>query len=157
MSNQEILQNEFEAYDSDELEVLSIVKAVKETISLEEATKRVPDHLRSTHPYSSLALWTFYLDTEHQPEGPSCNYCLMFDGQTFTGDQLRTVFPDHRWVGDDIYANVHKTLWGDKNDGTCGCLLVREDEKWGAEPNLSLWTQIGTDWTELPKKEETET
>jgi hypothetical protein len=63
------------------------------------------------------------------------------------------VFPDHRWMGDDIYANVHKTLWGDKSDGTCGCLLIREPE--GKEsPYYSLWSSIGTDWTELPKEEE---
>jgi hypothetical protein len=132
------------------LTALEAVAVVEQVIGLEEATKRVPDHLKPTHPYSSLALWTFYLDTEHQPEGESCLYCKMFDGQTFTGDQLRTVFPDHRWVGDDIYANVHMTLWG--KDGTCGCLLIREDEKWSEEPNLSLWSQIGTDWTEEPKE-----
>jgi hypothetical protein len=133
--------------------MINAVLAVQQVQGLEEATKRIPDHLKDTHPYSTNALWTFYLDTEHQPEGPSCPYCLMFDGQTFTGAQLRSVFPDHRWVGDDIYANVHKTLWGDKADGTCGCLLIREPE--GKElPVFSMWSQIGTDWTELPKEEE---
>lgn len=115
------------------------------------AKQRIPTHLRDTHPYSVNALWTFYLDTEHQPEGPSCIYCKMFDGQTFTGDTLRTTFPDHKWMGDDIYANVHMTLWG--KDGTCGCLLIREDEKWSRPMDLSFWTDIGTDWTELPKEE----
>jgi hypothetical protein len=76
----------------------------------------------------------------------------MFDGSTFTGSQLRTVFPDHEWVGDDIYANVHKTLWG--KEGTCGCLLIREDEKWGPESNLDLWSNIGTDWTKGPTTKE---
>lgn len=113
------------------------------------AKQRIPADLRDTNPYSVNALWTFYLDTEHQPEGPSCIYCKMFDGQTFTGSQLRTVFPDHNWVGSDIYANVHMTLWG--KDGTCGCLLIREDEKWGNEPNLDLWSSIGTDWTKEPQ------
>ena len=113
-----------------------------------DALKRVPEHLKNTYPYSSNALWTFYLDTEHQPEGPSCVYCKMFDGQTFTGDMLRSVFPDHRWEGDDIYANVHMTLWG--KDGTCGCLLIREDEKWSQETNLSFWSQLGTEWTKGP-------
>jgi hypothetical protein len=78
----------------------------------------------------------------------------MFDGQTFTGSQLRSVFPDHKWVGDDIYANVHMTLWG--KDGTCGCLLIREDEKWTQQPNLELWSQLGTDWTQGPKTEKDE-
>jgi hypothetical protein len=124
-----------------------------EPLTLEKATKRIPEHLVDTHPYSVNALWTFYLDTHHQPEGKSCIYCEMFDGQTFTGDQLRTVFPDHRWEGDDIYPDVHMTLWG--KEGTCACLLIREDDKWGTHPNLSLWSQVGTDWTEQPKKEET--
>lgn len=115
------------------------------------AKQRIPADLRDTNPYSVNALWTFYLDTEHQPEGPSCIYCKMFDGQTFTGAQLRTVFPDHNWVGSDIYANVHMTLWG--KDGTCGCLLIREDEKWGNEPNLELWSSVGTDWTKGTEEE----
>jgi hypothetical protein len=131
-------------------EYYEVVK-IRHIPSLEEALKHIPDHLKHTHPFSSNALWTFYLDTEHQPEGPSCNYCQMFDGQTFTGDMIRTTFPDYKWAGDDIYANVHMTLWG--KDGTCGCLLIREDEKWGAEPNLSLWSQVGTDWTKGPSDE----
>ena len=130
------------------------ISKTRPQLTLEEAAKHIPDDLKSTHPFSVNALWTFYLDTEHQPEGESCTYCKMFDGQTFTGDQLRSVFPDHEWMGSDIYANVHKTLWGDKADHTCGCLLIREDEKWGPEQNLSLWSQIGTDWTELPKQNE---
>jgi hypothetical protein len=130
---------------------LAVVKARPE-LTLEKALKRIPEHLKDSSPYSVNALWTFYLDTEHQPEGPSCLYCKMFDGQTFTGSQLRRVFPDHKWVGDDIYANVHMTLWG--KDGTCGCLLVREDDKWGSPENLSLWSQLGTDWTEKPKTTE---
>jgi hypothetical protein len=129
------------------LEVARVVEAVRQF----EARNRIPDYLKHTSPYSANALWTFYLDTEHQPEGESCIYCKMFDGQTFTGDMLRTTFPDHRWVGDDIYANVHMTLWG--KDGTCGCLLIREDERWGDEPNLSLWSQVGTDWTKGPTDE----
>lgn len=115
------------------------------------AKQRIPEHLRDTSPYSANALWTYYNRTYKDAEGESCNYCLMFDGETFTGDQLRTVFPDHYFVGDDIYPNVHKTLWN--RESQCTCLLIREDEKWGAEPNLSLWGQIGTDWTEQPKEE----
>jgi len=75
----------------------------------------------------------------------------MFDGQTFTGSQLRSVFPHHYWVGDDIYPNVHKTLWD--VDSTCSCLLIREPEDASAL-NLDLWSQLGTDWTEMPKGEE---
>ena len=129
-----------------QFELINIVEAVRQF----EAKKRVPDHLKHTNPYSANALWTFYLDTHHDPIGDSCVYCQMFDGQTFTGSQLRSVFPDHEWDGDDIYANVHKTLWG--KEGTCACLLIREDEKWGAEPNLSLWSQLGTDWTQTEVK-----
>lgn len=135
-----------------QIEVVQAAEAVETHLQgYVKARSRIPEHMRKTGPYSMNALWTFYLDTEHQPAGPSCNYCEMFDAQTFTGDVLRTTFPDHRWVGDDIYANVHMTLWG--KDGTCGCLLIREDEKWGPEANLDLWSSIGTDWTETPKEE----
>jgi len=131
--------------------MLSAIQAVQavETYELEEARKRIPPHMQNTAPYSAKALWTFYLDTHHQPEGESCIYCKMFDGQTFTGAQLRSVFPDHKWEGDDIYANIHMTLWG--KDGTCGCLLIREPEH--EDITLNLWTQMGTDWTKAPEKE----
>jgi len=135
--------------------MLSAVEAVQAVLSFEEARERVPDHLKKSHPYSALALWTFYLDTHHQPEGESCMYCLMFDGQSFTGSQLRTVFPDHEWEGDDIYANVHRTLWGEKANHTCGCLLVREADP-EAQTNLSIWTGLGVDWKEQPKTEKEE-
>lgn len=128
----------------------SVVNAVLAVHNI-EARKRVPDHLKNTNPYSVNALWTFYLDTLRTPEGDSCPYCKMFDGKTFTGDQLRTVFPDHVWMGDDIHANVHMTLWG---KDTCCCLLIRDDTKWGEPTNLDLWSQIGIDWTEKPHGEE---
>ena len=124
---------------------------VVQIIELTEAKQRIPTYIKN-NPYSANALWTFYLDTDHAPEGPSCIYCEMFDGQTFTGSQLRSVFPDHEWRGDDIYANVHKTLWG--KEGTCACLLIREDEKWESAANLDLWSQIGTDWTKEPEQNE---
>ena len=127
------------------------VQAVRVTREI-DALKRIPEHMKGTAPYSANALWTFYLDTHHDPIGESCIYCKMFDGNTFTGDQLRSVFPDHYWEGDDIYPDVHKTLWG--KEGTCACLLIREDEKWGPETNLSLWGWLGTNWTEEPKGEE---
>lgn len=120
-------------------EAIEAVEAVEYT---EAARKRIPDHLKATHPYSVNALWTFYLDAHHQPKTESCPYCIMFDGQTFTGDQLRTVFPDHTWEGDDIRANVHETLWG---TDTCACLLIREPED-GPNISLDMWDGIGGDW-----------
>ena len=128
------------------------MQALAAVIAVHEARNRIPDHLKHTSPYSVNALWTFYARTHHDPEGETCNYCHMFDGQTFTGDQLRVTFPDHYWEGDDIYPDVHKTLWG--REGTCACLLIREDDKWGDEPNLSLWSDIGTDWTKAFDEEE---
>ena len=132
---------------------MQALEVIEQVLSFEEAQKRIPTDIKATHPYSVNALWTFYLDTEHQPEGESCPYCLMFDGQTFTGSQLRNVFPDHEWMGADIYPNVHKTLWGAKRSHQCGCLLIREDEKWGPTANLDLWSQLRTDWTEEKPKE----
>ena len=128
-------------------EAVQIVNAV---VGFEKAKQRIPSHLKDTHPYSSLALWTFYLDTHHTPEGESCPYCKLFDGQTFTGTQLRTVFPDHYFVGDDIYPDVHATLWGKK--GTCACLLIREPDK-GSHVTLSIWSGVGGDWRDKPNVE----
>jgi hypothetical protein len=131
--------------------MLKAIEAVQVILNLEEARKRVPDHLKDTHPYSANAVWTYYTRSHHDPEGDTCPYCKMFDGQTFTGAQLRSVFPDHKWEGDDIYANVHMTLWG--KDGTCACLLIREPED-AEKENFSLWSRMGTDWREEPKVEE---
>ena len=127
------------------------MQVVAVAVAVHEARNRIPDDLKNTAPYSVNALWTYYNRTYSDPVGDSCNYCKMFDGQTFTGDQLRSVFPDHYWVGLDIYPNVHKTLWD--RDSQCSCLLIREDEKWGPASNLSLWSQIGVDWTKGPEKE----
>ncbi len=130
-----------------------MISAVEAVLVVQEARKRIPDDLKDTHPYSALALWTYYLRTHHEPKGDSCIYCQMFDGQTFTGAQLRSVFPDHEWVGDDIYPNVHKTLWD--VEGTCSCLLIREPKE--ELPYYDMWSQIGTDWKQGPKQEEEET
>jgi hypothetical protein len=120
------------------LKPLEIVQVVK-------ATKRIPDDLRYTHPYSAIALWTFYARTHHEPVGETCEYCSMFDGQTFRGDQLRILFPNHRWEGSDIYPDVHKTLWG--KEDTCACLLIREPTMMSLE--LDMWSDLGVDWWEL--------
>jgi hypothetical protein len=128
-------------------EKMQALEAVQAVLAVQKARKRIPEHMEATHPYSVNAIWTYYLRGHHEPEGESCVYCQMFDGQSFTGDQLRTVFPDHYWVGDDIYPNVHKTLWD--IDSTCSCLLIMHPE--GAkELNLDMWSSVGTDWTETP-------
>jgi hypothetical protein len=128
-------------------EIAQVVKAVEAA----EAKNRVPDDLKHTHPYSSLALWTFYARTHHDAPGEICRYCQFFDGQTFTGSQLRSVFPDHRWEGTDIYPDVHKTLWG--RDGECTCLLIREPES--PSLNLSIYSGVGGDWRDKFSEEET--
>ena len=131
--------------------MLSVLEAVEvvEALELSESKKRIPDHLKDTRPYSANALWGFYERTLREPKGDTCPYCHMFDGQTFTGDQLRSIFPDHEWVGDDIAPRVHMTLWG---VDTCACLLIRI--KAGEEPpNLDMWSQIGVNWAEQPNQE----
>lgn len=125
---------------------------IVEAVELQEARQRIPEDLRDTHPYSSTALWTYYARTHHDAEGDICNYCNMFDGKTFTGDMLRVTFPDHRWEGMDIYPDIHKTLWG--KEGTCACLLIREPEN--SPLVYDMWNTIGVDWTEEPRKEDTQ-
>ena len=129
----------------------SLIEAVTavESFLLDEAKTRIPEEYRKTRPYSANTLWTYYTRTDHDAPGDSCPYCKMFDGQTFTGAQIRSVFPDHYWKGPDIYVNVHKTLWN--KEGTCTCLLIREPED--SPLTYDMWSQLGTDWTELPRKD----
>jgi hypothetical protein len=131
--------------------LLSAVEAVSEIISLEEAKKRIPNHMKSVKPYSAQTLWTYYNRADSDPEGETCNYCNMFDGQTFLGSDLRRMFPHHEWRGDDIYPNVHKTLWN--KDSTCSCLLIREPSDTVDLERVDLWSgSISTDWTETPRE-----
>ena len=115
------------------LNLIELVQAV-------EARNRIPDDLKNTHPYSIFALWTYYALGDPDSK---CNYCSQFDGQTFTGADLRVMFPDHEWDGSDIYPNVHMTLWG---KDTCKCRLIREPND---EPpiHFSPWNGgVSTDW-----------
>ena len=101
----------------------------------------IPDHLKDTHPFSATTLWTYYARTYRDPEGETCPYCNQFDGQTFPGTYLRSIFPDYFWVGDDIYPNVHKTLW---NKDTCACLLIREPDE--VSTNLDMAGNLTVDF-----------
>lgn len=131
-------------------ELVEAVEATETFEARQKARQRIPSYLKHTRPYSANTLWTYYERTHHDPEGETCNYCSMFSGQTFTGDMLRSTFPDHYFEGDDIYPDIHKTLWG--VEGTCACLLIREPTD-VPELNLELWTSIGVDWKETPKTE----
>ena len=132
------------------IQALEAVQVILTVQAVEKATKRIPTNLINTHPYRVNALWTYYLRTEHEPKGESCVYCEMFDGQTFPGSFLRVMFPDHRWEGDDIYPDVHKTLWG--ISGTCACLLIREPDE--TNINLDMYGQITVDWKNSKPVEE---
>lgn len=94
------------------LEAVSIVLAV-------EARQRIPDYLKDTHPFSHYAIWDYMNLGDPESE---CEHCLRYDGKQFTGDMLRTLFPDLEFDGDDILPRVHMTLWG---KDTCKCRLIR--------------------------------
>jgi hypothetical protein len=66
----------------------------------------------------------------------TCDTCLDNENQlVYTDSELEDEFPDMRRVGpDEIYPNVHMTLWG--KDGTCRCRLFRYGEGKGDEPDL---------------------
>ena len=115
------------------MQVALVVDAVRKQIEQELIERRyIPDHLKDTHPFSANTLWTYYARTYRDPEGETCPYCNQFDGQTYPGSYIRSIFPDYIWVGDDIYPNVHQTLWG---KDTCACLLIREPDD---VPELNL-------------------
>lgn len=98
---------------SSPVEVVGIVLAVQ------EARKRIPDNLKHTHPFSHYAVWDYMNLGDPQSE---CEHCLRYDGKQFTGDMLRTYFPDLMFDGEDILPRVHVTLWG---KDTCKCRLIR--------------------------------
>ena len=84
------------------------------------AVKRIPEEWHIKTFFSIYDLWQYYGLGDPESE---CETCLGYDGKVFSGDQLRHVFPDLIIEGpDDIYPNVHMTLWG---KDTCKCKLIR--------------------------------
>jgi hypothetical protein len=100
--------------------MLSVVEALQAVEAFELEERRIiPDHLKDTHPFSSNTIWDYMALGDLKDE---CEWCKQYAGQSFAGSQIRQMFPDYEWEGDDIRPNVHKTLWG---TDTCKCLLVR--------------------------------
>ena len=65
-----------------------------------------------------------------------CEYCEWFDGKTFTGAQLRFLFPDLKIIDrDEIHPRVHMTLWG---KDTCKCRLYRRSKDYSAKPAVHI-------------------
>lgn len=69
----------------------------------------------------------------------TCETCLDNENQlVYTDDEIEDEFPDRHVLSDnEIYPNVHMTLWG--KDGTCRCRLFRYSSKGagaGDEPEL---------------------
>lgn len=84
----------------------------------------IPEELQGNSFFGNYDLWEYFalgdLDNE-------CEWCRRYATQTFTGTQLRQVFPDLEIQDEDnIYPNVHMTLWGKE---TCKCLLIRINQK----------------------------
>jgi hypothetical protein len=102
--------------------MLKAIEAVQAVLTLEEARRLIPDHLKDTHPFSATAIYDYLALGDYDTE---CEWCKKYAGQQFAGNQIRAMFPDYSWDGDDIRPNVHMTLWG---KDTCKCLLVRVDQ-----------------------------
>lgn len=95
------------------LEAVQIVETVL------KATKRIPESMKGTPFYGALVFWDYV--GEDSPN--QCDNCKDKNGLSFSGSQLRTLFPDHIIESEDrIWVNYHMTLWG---VDTCKCYLER--------------------------------
>ncbi len=96
------------------LQTISIVEAV-EAIELYEALKRIPDGLKGRTFFSAEDVWLYHTEDDARV----CGNCQMFDGATFTGEDLRRILPDLTIVSEDmIMVNIHPN---------CRCYLSREN------------------------------
>lgn len=112
-----------------------------ETLTIEdivywEARKRIPDELNGKHFFGAYDIW-HYIDTQLQDN--ECETCKRFHSFDFTGNMLRSYFPDLTVESENIiYPNVHRTLWG---TDTCKCLLIRVTNNPDFEPSKVLTYQ----------------
>jgi hypothetical protein len=95
------------------LSLLGIVKAVAAVQLVGEAKSRIPVGLQGLTFYSQRDEWVF-LSSGH----PNiCADCVDCDGNVFLGSELRSAFPYHTILDENIIAaSVHPN---------CSCLLLR--------------------------------
>ena len=109
-------QKRLHSWDRQSRQVQAAVQAVKAVID----KSWIPEEYRGTSYFGNYDLWEYF---ELGASTSECEFCKQYSGKTFTGAQLRQVFPDLEIIGeDDIYPNVHMTLWG---KDTCKCQLIR--------------------------------
>lgn len=106
----------------------------------------IPQELQGTSFFGNNDLWEYF---ELGDPDVECLYCKRYANMAFAGSQLRQVFPDLVIQGpDDIYPNVHQTLWGKE---TCKCQLIRvntqaahpEELVFYNGPKTPYWTPEG--------------
>lgn len=95
------------------MSLIGVVEAVVAVQSVFEATSRIPSGLRGSTFYGEGDEWVF-LSSGHPN---MCGDCEGYEGDIFSGSELRRLFPYHTIVDENtIAANVHPH---------CGCLLMR--------------------------------
>lgn len=98
------------------IDVVQAVNAARQAA----AYSRIPKNLRGSSFFSEYDLWDYQELGDPEDE---CEYCKEHGDHTYSGSELRSLFPDLIVVTEDaIYPNVHMTLWGKQ---TCKCLLTR--------------------------------
>jgi hypothetical protein len=119
------------------MNMATLIQAVRQ---IQASDKRwIPEELQGNSFFGNTDLWEYFalgdLDNE-------CQWCRGYAAQIFTGAQLRQVFPDLQIEGeDDIYPNVHMTLWGRE---TCKCVLVRVNQEAVHPEDVVVWTGENT-------------
>jgi hypothetical protein len=95
------------------LSLLGIVEAVAAVQVVGEAKSRIPVGLRGLTFYGEDDEWLF-LQSGHPN---MCNDCASYDGDVYSGSELRSAFPYHTILDENtIAASVHPN---------CSCLLMR--------------------------------
>lgn len=95
------------------MSLIGIVGAVAAVQMVDEARSRIPDGLRGLTFYSADDEWLF-LGSGHPH---MCGDCASYDGDIYSGDELRSAFPYHTILDENtIAASVHPN---------CSCLLTR--------------------------------
>lgn len=129
-----------------QLEAYEAVSAVE---AVYKAKQRVPEELYGFSFFGAYDIWEYY---ELGDPDSECVYCKEYGAKVFSGNQLRSIFPDLIIEDEDtIFPNVHKSLWG---ADTCKCKLIRLNKEKVKPESLVFW--IGERLELQPSKKELE-
>jgi hypothetical protein len=105
-----------------------IIGAIQAVQAIQTAKQRIPKKYKHLTYFSDLDQWRYF----SIGDGKRCKYCDQHEGITFSGSEIRGIFPDLDIVSPTmIYPRVHMTLYkqgkfGAWSKDSCRCVLIRE-------------------------------